>query len=434
MDISVIPPEIGLFEAKPPPPAGGREIFKLRALRDFTLCFARGRDFDESLRLALMVVLGTCSIAKGALFLEEDGEFRVQVSRGLPPGIPPLEESRNLLMSLRRAVRPVCVNRRATAAAIRKAVAEVERAVPAFPVEYLCPLGTKNGPLGFLLLGCPITGEGLTVRQRETLSVMASILSSYITNQRVVRDMSRLNDVLRFQVQENERLLEGMQEIYLDTIRALATAVEAKDPYTRGHSERVAKISVSIAKGLMLPEKDIQAVRIASILHDVGKIGTSRSILTKPSSLTAEEREEIRKHPRVSFDILSEIRFPYPNVALLARGHHEWLDGSGYPDGKREPQIPVGARIIALADAFDAMVSDRPYRSSLTLLHALGEIRACLHSHYDAGVARMFFRHVRREVTGELPDGPVLTGLVKGYSRTDAVEFIDRALRELGPN
>lgn len=412
-------------------PAGRREAFKLKALRDFTLCLARARDFDESLHLSLMVILGTCSIVKGALFLVEDREFRVRVSRGLPPGIPPVETSKELAAALRRSSQPVWMGRREVTGAIRKAAADIERAVPAFSVDVLCPLGTRNGYLGFLALGPTITGEPLTLRQRETLGVMTSFLSTHVSNHRVLSDIFRLNEVLRFQVQENERLLAGMQEIYLDTIRALATAIEAKDPYTRGHSERVARISVSIAKGLDLPEKEVQAIHIASILHDVGKIGTARSILMKPSPLTAGEMREIQRHPQTSFEILSEIRFPYPNVAQLARDHHEWLDGTGYPNGKRDRQIPLGARIISLADAFDAMVSDRPYRDSLPLVAALGEIRSCLHRHYDPNVGKMFFRSLRRELAGEPREAPVFTGLGDRYSSGDALAFLDRTLHDL---
>ena len=430
MDISTSRPETHLLDGDRLP-AGRREAFTLKALRDFTLGFARARDFDESLHLALMVILGTCSIVKGALFLEEDGEFRVRVSRGLPPGIPPIVASKDLLAILRRSIQPVRMGKPAVSEAIRHAVADIERAVPSFSVEILCPLGARNGSPGLLALGPRITGEPLTLQQRETLSVMASLLSSHVSNHRVLSDIFRLNEVLQIQVRENDRLLTGMQEIYFDTIRALATAIEAKDPYTRGHSERVAKISVSIARGLELPEKEVQAIRIASILHDVGKIGTARSILMKPSPLSEAEFLEIRRHPQTSFEILSEIRFPYPDVALLARDHHEWLDGTGYPGGKREGQISMGARIIALADAFDAMVSDRPYRDSLPLLAALGEIRSCLRSHYDPNVGRMFFRSLRTELAGGAQEAPVFAGLEKRPSRADTLAFIDRALSDL---
>lgn len=411
--------------------AGRREAFKLKALRDFTWGLARARDFDESLHLALMVLMGTFSFVKGALFLEEGDEFRACASRGLPPGLPPIGKSRDLVAALRRLSRPVILGRSPVNGALRKAAHEIEKAAPAFTVEFLCPLGGRTGCLGMLAIGPTITGEPLTVPHRETLSVMTSLLSAHISNQRVLTDISRLNDVLRFHVEENERLIEGMRVIYIDTIRALATAIEAKDPYTRGHSERVAKISVSIAKGLNLPEDEVEAIHIASILHDVGKIGTSRFILSKPTSLTPEEFAEVRKHPRTSFDILSQIRFPYPNVADLARDHHEMLDGSGYPDGKKEREISIGARIIALADAFDAMVSDRPYRESLPLVHALTEIRSCIYRHFDPDVARVFFRSLRNEISEGRKETLLFPCLGKGFSRTDALDVIGRTLRDL---
>lgn len=430
MDISVNPRDLPKLRGKPLTP-GKREAFKLKALRDFTWGLARARDFDESLQVALMVLMGTFSIVKGALFLDERDEFRACASRGLPPGLPPIEKSRDLVAALRRSSRPLNLGRSPANGPIRKASSCIERAAPAFTVDFLCPLGGRTGSLGMLLIGPTITGEPLTVLQRETLGVMSSLLSSHISNHRVLTDISRLNDVLRFHVEENERLIEGMRVIYIDTIRALATAIEAKDPYTRGHSERVAKISVSIAKGLNLPEDEVEAIHIASILHDVGKIGTPRLILGKPTSLTSEEIDEVRKHPRTSFDILSKIRFPYPNVADLARNHHEMLDGSGYPDGKKEHEIPIGSRIIALADAFDAMVSDRPYRDSLPLVHALTEIRTCIYSHFDPNVARVFFRSLREEIAGDRKERLVFSCLEKGYSRKDALDVIGRTLRDL---
>jgi putative nucleotidyltransferase with HDIG domain len=412
--------------------ARGRSAgYKLQALRDFTFGMSQARDFDESLRLALMVIMGTFSIAKGVLFLEEEGEFRTRVSRGLAAGIPPMERSAELLSCLRRLRRPFPVRGRATARAVREAVAAVERTVPALSAEFCCPLGTRKGVLGILLLGPTLTGRALTLRQRETLGVMVSFLSANISNHNVVLEISSLNDLLRHQVRENGRLLGAMQAIYLDTIRALAAAIDAKDPYTRGHSERVARISVSIARALRLPEREVQAVEVASLLHDVGKIATDRTVLTKVSALTRSETRELQRHPRTSYDILSEIRFPYPDVAILARHHHERLDGSGYPDGKRDREIPFGARIIAVADAFDAMVSDRPYRASLPLVHALREIRADVDRQFDPTVALAFFRLVRSELNG---DGGAL-GLVRKNGsaavRREAIAFLDRSIRDL---
>ena len=412
-------------------PGGRSSLYKLRALRDFTFGLSRARNLDESLRLALMVILGTFSILKGVLLLEENGEFHARVSRGLPPGIPPVRKSKDLLRFLRRSRKPMPVKRKGTASVVKQVVGEIESAVPALSVEILCPLGTKKGILGILLLGPTLTGKELSPRQRETLGVMTSFLSANLSNHRVVLEISSLNDVLRTQVMENKRLLATMRDIYLDTIRAFAAAIDAKDPYTRGHSERVARLSVTIARGLELPEQEVQAIHVASILHDVGKIVTDRTILVKSSSLTRAEKRELQKHPKRSYDILSEIRFPYPDVALLARHHHEWVDGSGYPDAKREGQIPIGARIIAVADAFDAMMSNRPYRKSLPLTHAIAEIRDYVNQHFDPEVARVFFRILRKELNGDRGKVPFLPKEGNGFSRREVLRILDGTLKGL---
>jgi HD-GYP domain-containing protein (c-di-GMP phosphodiesterase class II) len=412
-------------------PGGNGAIYKLRALRDFTFGFTGARNFDESLRLALMVIMGTFSFPKGVLFLEEDGEFRVRASRGLPPGIPPIPKPKDLLLFLRRVHKPVYVRRKGTATVVKQTVAAVEKAVPALSTNILCPLGTKKGILGVLLLGDTLTGEELTPRQRETLGVMTSFLSANVSNHRVVLEVSLLNDVMRLQVEENKRLLAGMHEIYLDTIRAFAAAIDAKDPYTRGHSERVANVSVSIAQELGLPEDRVRAIHVASILHDVGKIVTDRTILVKATALTQNEMRELQKHPKTSYDILSEIRFPYPDVALLARSHHEWVNGCGYPDAVRKHQIPLGARIIAVADAFDAMMSDRPYRKRLPLMRAIAEIRDSVHHHFDPEVARVFFGLLRKELDGKCGDVPLLPREGNGFPRREVLEFLDGALKEM---
>ncbi|GAB4362974.1 MAG: hypothetical protein Kow00128_03270 [Deltaproteobacteria bacterium] len=433
MPISVSNPEPTRAEGRRPAGGGDRARFKLRALRDFTAGLAQARDFDESLLLALTAILGTFSIPRGILFLAEEGEFRARASRGLPPGIPPLPESPDLRAYLRRARRPARIGVRGTPPAARRAAEAVGEAVPSFAPQVLCGLATQTEVLGLMLLGPTLSGRPLTLPQRDTLGVMLSFLSANISNHRSLLEVSALNETLRQQVRENENLLRLKEETYLDTIRALAAAIDAKDPYTRGHSERVAKISVAIARALNLPYEEIQAIQVASLLHDVGKIATDRSVLTKATVLDPVEERELQRHPRTSFDILSEIRFPYPDVAKLARHHHERLDGRGYPDRKKGDEIPIGSRIIAVADAFDAMVSNRPYRRSLPLLAALREILDDLRGHFDPDVARAFFRVLRGELNGE-KKGP---GLFRGNGfeavRMEALRFLDEAMRGLSP-
>lgn len=147
-------------------------------------------------------------------------------------------------------------------------------------------------------------------------------------------------------------------------IFALATAVEAKDPYTEGHLRRVVDLSERLARAIGLNNSQVMCIRYGGILHDVGKIGVSETILCKPGSLTPEEFAEMREHPRIGVRIVEPMRFAN-EVAPIVHGHHERWDGQGYPNGLAGTEIPIGARIVALVDAYDAMSTDRPYRAAL---------------------------------------------------------------------
>jgi HD-GYP domain-containing protein (c-di-GMP phosphodiesterase class II) len=160
-------------------------------------------------------------------------------------------------------------------------------------------------------------------------------------------------------------MYESAGELFLDAIRALAAAIDAKDPYTQGHSQRVSDYAVLIAREMALDEEQVNDIRIASLLHDVGKIGIPDAILLKKGSLTPEEYEIIKRHSSTGVNILSQVRLLAPVLPGIAQ-HHERLDGSGYPGKRIGGQISMMGRIVAVADVFDAMTSDRPYRPAMT--------------------------------------------------------------------
>jgi len=190
---------------------------------------------------------------------------------------------------------------------------------------------------------------------------------------------------------ENAKLSEDLQNTVLGTVSALAAAVEAKDPYTFGHSWSVTNFSAAIAEELALSEWEIKVVRTASTLHDIGKLGVEGYILNKPGPLNTKERNIINLHPIIGVDILKSLSF-LKNVLPLIYSHHERWDGTGYPLGKREGEIPLGARIIAVADSFNAMVSKRPYRPAKSYDEAVKEIRKCSGSQFDPDVVEAFLR------------------------------------------
>ena len=184
---------------------------------------------------------------------------------------------------------------------------------------------------------------------------------------------------------ENARVYEDLQDAFVGTIRSLAETIDAKDTYTRGHSERVSLYSEAIARGLELPPDELQTIRYAGYLHDVGKIGIPDAILTKPGKLTLEEFKIIKRHPVLSERILKPAGFPFP-VQPIVRHHHERYDGKGYPDGLVGEEIPLGARILFVADAYEAMTSDRPYRKALSVKRALSELTKNKGTQFDPKV------------------------------------------------
>jgi len=172
-----------------------------------------------------------------------------------------------------------------------------------------------------------------------------------------------------------ERALEG-------TVAAVASTVEMRDPYTAGHQRRVALVSAAIAKEMGLSAGRIHGLRLAGTVHDLGKINIPADILSKPGKLTPIEYEFIKTHPQVGYDILKPVEFPWP-IADIVLQHHERLDGSGYPNGLKGDAIMLEARILAVADVVESMMSHRPYRAALGLEAALAEIRQGRGKLYD---------------------------------------------------
>jgi putative nucleotidyltransferase with HDIG domain len=164
----------------------------------------------------------------------------------------------------------------------------------------------------------------------------------------------------------NQRQFFEMQQMFEGTIQSLVSALDAKDTYTCGHSSRVAELAVELAQRLAFDEDGVNRIRMAGILHDIGKIGVEDSVLRKPGKLTDAEFEQIKQHPVLGFEILRGIR-PFRKILPAVRHHHESWDGTGYPDGLSGESIPRDAQVLAVADAFDAMTSDRPYRSGMPL-------------------------------------------------------------------
>jgi diguanylate cyclase (GGDEF)-like protein len=224
------------------------------------------------------------------------------------------------------------------------------------------------GGYGLLLFAMPVLMLWLGERQYINRS------RSSVNELRAKHDeLERANSSLRGLVDEKQALVSRMHRSYLSTITSLARTIEAKDPYTGGHTERVARIACLVAEEMGFDTNDVRAINVGAVIHDIGKIGVPDRVLLKPGALDPEELGHIRRHPEISSYILADLDLP-SIVKQMVRSHHERFGGGGYPDGLIGDEIPLAARILSVADALDAMTSDRPYRNAMALVEALQEI------------------------------------------------------------
>jgi HD-GYP domain-containing protein (c-di-GMP phosphodiesterase class II) len=224
------------------------------------------------------------------------------------------------------------------------------------------PLRLLGRPWGVLALGGKVGGGVFTEAEARWLAELAGQVTLVL---------------------ENLVLFDRLARLHRGAIRALARAIEAKDPYTHGHSERVAAMAVTLGRGLGLGEDELEVLEYAGWLHDVGKIGVPERVLCKPGGLSAEEWALVRAHPELGVRILEPVR-ELARVLPVVRHHHERYDGAGYPSGLKGEGIPVLARIVHLVDALDAMTSDRAYRRALEWREALEELLRHRGRQFDA--------------------------------------------------
>jgi diguanylate cyclase (GGDEF)-like protein/putative nucleotidyltransferase with HDIG domain len=246
-------------------------------------------------------------------------------------------------------------------------------------------------------------------------------------------------------VEDERRHTQEMADLHLATIEALALAIDAKDQTSQLHIRRVQLYAAALARGLGMSENEIQGVKTAALLHDIGKLAVPEHILSKPGPLTPEEFQKIRAHPKVGADIVSSVPFPYP-VAPLILSHHERWDGKGYPVGLKREEIPLGARILSVVDYFDALMAERPYHKAMSAEAAIGLLQQEAGKGLDPQVVTLFTellprlqqealaldQNMRRAAPQEqMPQGQPATGLVPELSKKNVFEDIALAHREI---
>ncbi|MGB9905683.1 MAG: HD domain-containing phosphohydrolase, partial [Desulfotomaculales bacterium] len=287
------------------------------------------------------------------LFDENTGELVLRGNVGMSPGLQAavarIRPDGNLLGEVLQKGEPVVVEDLAGAKGAR-----LPYSVPEVRALIVAPVKTGGKILGTLKIYSPVPRRW-SEEEVEYLATVASQLGLAL---------------------ENARLYSSLREYYLSAVQALAAALEAKDVYTRGHSFRVAELARLCARLLGLTAEEQEQVYMAGLLHDIGKIGVREEVLLKPGPLTPEEREEMQGHPETGARILEPARFP-GEVTAAVRHHHKDYGGGGYPAGLSGEEIPLPARILRVADAYDAMTSARPYRNAFTPERARAELKRC---------------------------------------------------------
>ncbi len=292
------------------------------------------------------------------------GEDPLFINRYLSGYRIPLDKEKNILARVARQGRPIYI-KDPDAAGLRKGNLILEN----FDIDsfIVAPLVVSEKIIGIVAAD----------RKWQQTENDITIVNSSENNQKAVthRDLDELS-IFTNNIAETlhkAQLKEEIETSYLNTVKALVQAIEEKDAYTRGHSERVALISLQIGKRMGISPKELEYLRLGCLLHDVGKIGISESIVCKNAELTNEEYDIIKQHPVKGEEIVRPISFLQDHLHLI-RNHHEWYDGSGYPDGLIGEEIPLGAQIIGVADAYDAITSTRPYRLGLAPREAFHRI------------------------------------------------------------
>lgn len=264
--------------------------------------------------------------------------------------------------------------------------------VPPGVFQCLAPLRVNAKLVGVVTLGRRNAEGGYTEEDLATLGMLVRPIAMAVQNH-------VLAHTLEHRIAENLRLLAGLHSMYDHTLEAFATAIDAKDAFTRGHSLRVGRYAAGVGEAMGLDPTQVTGLRAAGYLHDVGKVNVDKHLFKKPGALEHIEFQEMADHTVMGHQIVAGVEFPWPQIPEVVRSHHERADGSGYPDRLHESEMPLAVRVVALADSFDAMTSERSYRQPLSLGETLTHIVRSTPSKFDAEAVQALLVQLRRDAT-----------------------------------
>lgn len=388
------------------------------ALADLGQEITDSSNFDEMVLTSLHLLLGALGIRRGAVAEYEApaGLLRFVAVRGLAETFPATlglsERARSGLLQMGLSIELDQLDQEDPE--LQELLAPCKSPSGTLGVQLCVPMVVRAELVGVVVLGEKATDEPFSEEDREVISAMIRHIGVGIRTHRLLEQVAE-------RAEENRRLYEDLRAIYRETVRAFAAAIDIKDKYTKGHSDRVGKYSEIIAREMGWGEEEVEGIAIAGYLHDVGKLVVEREIINAPYRIDAKESKELNRHPAAGYEILLPIHHPYADIPLMAKYHHERLDGRGYPDGLMGDEIPLGAKIVSVADSFDAMTTDRPYRTRRNLEEVIVDFRRNTGSQFESEVIVALCRALLKEIKGETKTRPLTKMLGKNYIEPEKI-------------
>lgn len=383
--------------------------------------------FPETIRTSLHLLLGSIAIMRGgvARFSRFGHEFHLAAARGLgdefPFGMTLCHEDERQFLA--NGLYPIEVDQAKVLPFFQVYDNSFEKA----RVQLFVPLVVRDEMVGALFLGEKASGEAYSSYDREIICAMGRHIGSAIAQRNMLAELER-------RTEENRKLYDDLRMTYTDTVKAFAAAIDSKDKYTEGHSVRVGKYTEIISRELGWGPDEVEGAAVSGYLHDVGKLTVDRKIINAPYRINAKESAELNRHPSVGFNILSPIHHPYAEVPLAAKYHHERLDGRGYPEGLYDKEIPYIAKVVNLADSFDAMTTDRPYKRRRPANEVFDDLQRNSGKQFAPEIVAALFKGLVKELSGENKDRKFRRLLGREYMDTPGLlPMLERSLNEMIP-
>ncbi len=384
-------------------------------------------NFQETIRTSLHLISGALGIMRGSVarYSKFGHELNMLAVRGLGDDFPLSlslcsEDERQFLTN---GLNPIEISHAKVLPFFQVYDASFERR----NLELFVPLVVRDEIVGALFLGEKATGETYTNYEKEIICAMGQHIGVAIAQRNLMAEIER-------HAEQNRQLFDEMRSTYHDTVKAFAAAIDCKDKYTEGHSVRVGRFSEIIASELGWGSDEVEGAAVAGYLHDVGKLTVERKIINAPYRINAKESAELNKHPSVGFEILQPINHPFTDVPLAAKYHHERLDGRGYPDGLFDREIPYIAKIVNLADSFDAMTTDRPYKARRPAKDVIDDLQRNSGRQFAPELVTSFLHGMLKELTGEERNKRFRRLLGREYMEAEGiVDKLRYSLNEMAP-